>query len=96
LLSEAVLRPRRPERIFCTLHEAAVFLGLPDSALKQCHKRGTLRGVARAIDGSLWTPGGRSKLLLEVSAVREELDHERRRGPEPHADPLGLVGFVWP
>ena len=84
--SEASLRPRRPEQIFCTLHEAAVFLGLPYGALKQRHKRGTLHGVARAIDGSLWTPGGRSEVLLEVSVLREELDHETQQLLDAWAD----------
>jgi hypothetical protein len=70
------LRSRRPERVFCTLHEAAVFLDLSYNAVKQRYKRGTLHGVARAIDGSLWTPGGRSKVLLEVSALRDQLDDE--------------------
>ena len=69
---------RRPERIFCTLHEAAIFLGLPYTTLKQRQKRGTLRGIARAIDGSPWTPGGRSRPLLEVGALREQLDDDAK------------------
>jgi hypothetical protein len=80
-------RPRRrrsrrnapQERLFCTLREAAVFLELSFDALKQRVKRGTLRGVARAIDGSLWRPAGGSQVLIEVGALRGQLSEDRKQ-----------------
>ena len=69
---------RRRERIFCTLHEAAVFLQLPYPAIRQRCKRGTMVGLARAIDGSPWTPAGRAHPLVEASVLREHLDERTR------------------
>jgi hypothetical protein len=65
-------------RLFCTLHEAAVFLGMPYNAVRKRYQRGTFPGVARAIDGSLWSPAGRSQVLIEAAAVRERLDERGR------------------
>lgn len=65
-----------PLRVFCTLREAAVFLELPYNAVKKRHQRGTLVGVARAIDGSLWCPRGRDQVLIEASLLRERLRGE--------------------
>lgn len=80
-------RPRRrrsprkasQERLFCTLREASVFLELSFDALKQRVKRGTLVGVARAIDGSLWRPDGGAHVLVEADALRRQLSDERQQ-----------------
>jgi hypothetical protein len=72
------VRQQREPRVFCTLSEAAVFLGLSYNAARKRHQRGTLAGVARAIDGSLWCPAGRSQVLVEASALRHHLNQDAR------------------
>jgi hypothetical protein len=69
----------RSERVFCTLREAAVFLGLPYNALRKRHQRGTMIGVAKAIDGSPWRASSRSQVLVEASVLREHLDEQTRK-----------------
>lgn len=67
---------------------------LPYAALRARHQRGTLAGVARAVDGSLQAPAGRSQPLVEVAvqfdkealqlfdAWRADRLPERRSGAE--------------
>lgn len=74
-----VSRKSTQDRLFCTLREASIFLELSFDAIKQRVKRGTLVGVARAIDGSLWRPDGSAHVLVEIDALRRQLSEERRQ-----------------
>lgn len=67
-----------PPRVFCTLKEAALFLGLPYDALRKRIQRGTLLGIARTVEGSIWRPSGRQQLLIETAALREQLHPAKR------------------
>jgi len=71
-----VKRPPREERLFCSLREAATFLRLSDEAAKKRVQRGTMPGVARSVDGSLWRPDGRGPVLVEAAALRSQLRPE--------------------
>jgi hypothetical protein len=78
--------PRRPraarraerERLFCTRVEAALFLGVSVDAIKSRTKRGTMVGIARAIDGSLWRPAGGAQVLIEAAVLRLHLSEPTR------------------
>lgn len=67
-----------PKRVFCTLQEAVVFLDLPYNAIRKRHQRGTLTGVAKAVDGSLWRPAGRAQVLIEAEAILDQLSGAER------------------
>lgn len=71
-------RRRASERLFCTPAEAAAFLGVSVDAIKSRTKRGTMVGVARAIDGSLWRPLGRAQILIEADVLRCHLSEQTR------------------
>jgi len=75
-----------PRRIFCTLQEAVVFLNLPYNAVRKRHQRGTLSGVAKAVDGSLWRPAGRSQVLIEATAILDQLSGAEREWFEEWLD----------
>lgn len=63
-------------RLFCSPREAALFLGLSHEAVKKRVQRGTLPGVARAVDGSLWRADASAGVLIEAAAVRRQLHPE--------------------
>jgi hypothetical protein len=72
--------------------EAALFLDLPYDALRKRIQCGTLPGIARTVEGSIWRPSGRQQLLIETAAIREQLlPAQRERFDEWQPDGANLT-----